>query len=155
MSRLRIAGRARLEGLTGADRDSGSVTVFMAIAVIGLLVLVGLVADGGAKLRSVQRADAIAAEAARAGGQAIDVATAAGGGVVRLDRQAAVVAATAYLAHVGETGTVRIGPGDNTLEVTVTATSPTVFLSIIGITQLTVTGHAQAALVHGVTGGGT
>jgi hypothetical protein len=37
----------------------------------------------------------------------------------------------------------------------VTSTSPTAFLALIGITTMTVTGHGQARLVHGVTGGGT
>ena len=46
-------------------------TLFFAVAVVGLLVLLGLVVDGAAKVRAVQRADTLAAEAARAGGQAI------------------------------------------------------------------------------------
>ena len=76
-----------------SDREAGSVTVFLAITVTGLLILVGLVADGGAKLRAAQRADAIAAEAARAAGQVIDLPAAVGGSAVRVDRQAAVEAA--------------------------------------------------------------
>ena len=47
--------------------QAGSVTLFGVVAGLALLVLVGLVVDGGAKVRAVQRADAIAAEAARAG----------------------------------------------------------------------------------------
>jgi uroporphyrinogen-III synthase len=35
--------------------------------------VVGLVVDGGVKIRAVQRADTLAAEARRAGGQAIRV----------------------------------------------------------------------------------
>ena len=37
-------------------------------------------------------------------------------------------------------------------EVSVTLTRPTAFLSLIGITQVTVTGHASVTLVHAVTG---
>jgi hypothetical protein len=115
----------RVRHRLGTDAEAGSVTVFLAITVTGLLILVGLVADGGAKLRATQRADTIAAEAARTAGQAI------------------------------ETGTVTIAPDGTTLEVTVTTSSPTVFLGLIGISTLSVTGHGQVALVHGVTGGGT
>jgi len=138
-----------------SDREAGSVTVFLAITVTGLLILVGLVADGGAKLRAAQRADAIAAEAARAAGQVIDLPAAVGGSGVRVDRQAAVEAANAYLAAAGESGTVTVGPDGTTVEVTVTISAPTAFLSLIGITTITVSGHGAAALVHGVTGGGT
>jgi hypothetical protein len=147
--------RARLRLIAGNDRDTGSVTVFVAITMVGLLVLVGLVADGGAKLRAAQRADAIAAEAARTAGQSIDLPTAVSSSDIRVDRQGAVAAANAYLTAAGATGTVTITPHGQSLQVTVTTSAPTVFLGLIGITTLTVTGHAQVTLVHGVTGGGT
>ena len=147
--------RARLRLTAGNDREAGSVTVFVAITMVGLLVLVGLVADGGAKLRAVQRADAIAAEAARTAGQVIDLPTAVSSSDIRVDRQAAVTAANAYLTAAGASGTVTITPNGQSLQVTVTTSAPTVFLGLIGITTLTVTGHAQVDLVHGVTGGGT
>ena len=137
----------------GTDRDAGSVTVFLAITVAGLLVLVGLVADGGAKLNATQRADGVAAEAARAGGQALDLPSAVRGTHLRVDRQGAVDAADAYLAATGESGTVTVGADGTTLEVTVRSTSPTAFLGLIGVNTLTVTGHGQARLVHGVIGG--
>lgn len=137
------------------DPEAGSVTVFLAISVLGLLLLVGLVADGGAKLRATQRADAVAAEAARAGGQALDVPGGIAGSGTRVDRSTAVVAATSYLRQAGHTGTVTISDDRTRLEVDVTDTQPTAFLSLIGISALTVTGHAEANLVEGITGGGT
>ena len=147
-----------LRGLAGQhprsprDPEAGSVTVFMAITVVGLLVLIGLVVDGGVKVRTAQRADAIATEAARAAGQAVALPGVVGHQTVAVDRQGAVNAATAYLAAADHTGTVTIGPGGATVEVTVTATSPTAFLSLIGITNFTVTGHSEATLVHRVSG---
>ena len=147
--------RARLRLTAGNDRDTGSVTVFMAITMAGLLVLVGLVADGGAKLRAAQRADAIAAEAARTAGQVIDLPTAVSSSEIRVDRQGAVAAANAYLTAAGASGTATVSPNGQRLKVTVTTSAPTVFLGLIGINTLTVTGHAQVDLVHGVTGGGT
>ena len=134
------------------DREAGSVTVFVAITALGILILCGLVVDGGAKLRAVQRADRVATEAARAAGQAADLAALAGG-EARVDRQAAVDAATAFLTAAGESGTATVSADDTAVEVTVTTTAPTVFLGLIGIPAFTVTGHGRAILVHGVTGG--
>ena len=147
--------RARLSRAVSTDPEAGSVTLFVAITVVGLLVLCGLVADGGVKLRATQRVDSVAAEAARAGGQALDLPSAIEGTELRVDRQAAVNAATAYLAATGQAGTVAVAADGTSLNVTVTSTSPTAFLALIGITTMTVTGHGQAQLVHGVNGGGT
>ena len=41
------------------------------------------------------------------------------------------------------------------LTVTVTSSTPTAFLSLIGIRTMSVTAHAQAVLVGSITGGGT
>ena len=146
-----IALRTRLR----TDPERGSVTVFFAISVLGLLLLIGLVADGGVKLRATQQAAATAAEAARAGGQALDTAAAAAGESGRVDRALAVQAAQDYLTAAGATGTVIVSDDRTRLTVIVTRTAPTAFLSLIGIDQLTVTADAQAVLVGAVTGGGT
>lgn len=138
--------------LADTDHEAGSVTVFAAITVLGILILCGLVVDGGAKLRAVQHADRVATEAARAAGQAADVAALAGG-EARVDRQTAVDAATAFLAAAGATGTATVSADGTSVEVTVTSTAPTVFLGVISIPAFTVTGHGQATLVHGITGG--
>lgn len=138
-----------------ADPDRGSVTVFFAISMLGLLLLIGLVADGGAKLRATQQAAATAAEAARAGGEALDTVEAAGGNTGHVDRAYAVQAAQAYLAKAGATGTVTVSADRTRLTVTVTKTAPTAFLSLVGISDLTVTAQAQAVLVGGVIRGGT
>jgi Flp pilus assembly protein TadG len=138
-----------------SDPERGSVTVFFAIIMLGLLLLIGLVADGGAKLRATQQAAATAAEAARAGGQALDTAAAAGGDTSRVDRALAIQAAQDYLTAAGATGTVTVSDDRTRLTVTVTRTASTAFLSLIGIESLTVTARADAVLVGGITGGGT
>jgi hypothetical protein len=130
--------------------DEGSATVFLSITVLGLLVLIGLVVDGGAKIRGIQRADALAADAARVAGQRIDVPDAITGQDPTLDARAAAAAARAYLTARGVTGTVTTT--GTTVTVTVTDSTPTVFLGLIGIHTLTVTGHASATLVPGITG---
>lgn len=143
---------ARLQTLF-ADSDRGSVSVFVAISMLGLLVLVGLVADGGAKLRATQRADAVAAEAARAGGQALDLPAAVAGQHDRVDRAVAVRAAEAYLAAAGATGSVTVSSDRTHVVVTVTDSAPTAFLGLLGIDQVTVTGSASAMLVDSTRGG--
>lgn len=144
----------RIRTTAVADPEAGSVTVFVAISVLGLLLLIGLVADGGAKLRATQRTDSVAAEAARAGGQALDVPGAIAGSGTRVDRALAVSAATTFLRQSGHTGTVTVSDDRALLVVTVTDTAPTAFLSLIGISTLTVTGHGEARLIEDITGGG-
>jgi hypothetical protein len=136
------------------ERDAGSVTVFVAVTMLGLLVLCGLVVDGGAKLRATQQADRIAAEAARAAGQAVDPAALVAGDVT-VDRAAAVESAQGYLAAAGVSGTVALSPDGTAIEVDVVVAAPSVFLGLVGIESFSVTGHGRAVLVHGVTGGAT
>lgn len=128
--------------------ERGSVTVFLAVAAVGLLALVGLVVDGAAKVRAVQRADRIAAEAARAAGQAVDLTGVLAGDGIHVDRRAAVVAAEAYLDAAGAPGRVDFAPGGRSVTVTTTATASTVFLGLIGIEHFQVRGSAEVDLVH-------
>jgi Flp pilus assembly protein TadG len=133
---------------TGRLRDErGSLSVLLAILAPGLLLIIGLAVDGGAKVQATQRANAIADEAARAGGQAVD-RSAALAGEVRLDVPAAVAAAQDYLNRHDVPGTVTVVDAD-TLAVTTTVTEPTVFLGLIGITTMTVDGSGTADLVPG------
>ena len=134
--------------------DEGSVTLFFCIAVVGLMVMVGLVVDGGAKIRALQRADRLAAEAGRAGGQTIDVSAAIAGDAPTLNAQAAVYATQAYLRANGVSGTVSVTDAGRALVVDVTTITETVFLGLIGVNTLTVPGSAKVVLVRGVTGAG-
>ncbi len=134
--------------------DEGSVTLFACVASVGLLAMLGLVVDGGVKVRALQQADRIAAEAARSGGQAIDVRAAINGSQPVLDATAARKAAQTYLKSAGVTGTVTVGDGGRALTVVVTSVSPTVFLGLVGVDSLTVSGTATVSLVRGVTGAG-
>jgi Flp pilus assembly protein TadG len=128
------------------------VTLFLAITVLGLLVLLGLVVDGGAKIRAVQHADAVAADAARAGGQSINVPAAITGAAPTVDARAAIAAANTSLRRADVTGTVYVTDAGQSLNVEVTTTTRTIFLGLIGITTITVHGHAHVTLVRGVTG---
>ncbi|MDQ1041874.1 pilus assembly protein TadG-related protein [Streptomyces sp. V4I2] len=139
-------------GLSRARRDDrGGVTVFVAVCVVALLGIIGVAVDGGSKMRAVERADYIAGEAARAGGQAIDAAEAISGNAIVVDPQDAQAAAQAYLNSAGATGTVSVSGDGKTLTVVVTGSYDTKFLSVVGIGSLSVTGQGTAALLHGVT----
>ncbi len=132
--------------------DRGSVTLFLSITVVGLLALSGLAVDGAAKVRALQRADRVAAEAARAAGPAVDVAGMLRGADLRVDRRRAVEAARAYLTAAGVDGSVAVTDRGAAVAVTTTASAPTVFLGLVGIDEFTVQGHAEATLVHAVRG---
>jgi hypothetical protein len=139
-------------GADTARADDGAVTLFVAIAMVGLLALAGLVVDGGAKVRAVQRADRVAAEAARAAGQAIDLGAVLEGSDVRVDRRAALAAVESYLRVAGVDGSVRVVDGGAGIVVSTTTSAPTVFLGLIGVPSFTVQGSAEVALVHSVRG---
>lgn len=132
--------------------DEGSLNLFFIVVVVALFALVGLVVDGGGKIRSVERASDVAAQAARQGGEAINAGTAIGGGGGIVDTGAAKRAAQAYLAAAGVQGNVEVTAGNSlTVETTITYT-PT-FLSAVGVGPQTVHGHAQVLLLQ--TQGGT
>ncbi|MGA4668362.1 pilus assembly protein TadG-related protein [Propionibacteriaceae bacterium Y1923] len=118
-----------------------SVTALFATVMVVLLVAVGLVVDGGAQSAARSRAETVAAEAARAAVSAhasdsIQGGPAAGG---------ARAAAQRVLDARGMPGTITITGGRVTVE---TSTStPTTFLSLLGINSLTARGSATAQLV--------
>jgi Flp pilus assembly protein TadG len=135
-------------------RDAGSLTLMLAVLMVTLLALAGLVIDGGRKLNQSASAYAIAQEAARAGAGMVDRSAAYSSGTFRVDEAQAVAAARAYLVGTGHTGIVS-ADGSRRIRVTVTITSHTLVLSLIGIDTMKSTGVAVAALVTGVTGPGT
>ncbi|WBC10878.1 hypothetical protein [Micromonospora sp. WMMA1947] len=81
--------------------ENGRVSLFLAVAMTGVLAIISLAYDGAGQLRTLQRADNLAAEAARAGGQMIDRARAIEGGPKRIDQVAARAAVAAYLDAAG------------------------------------------------------
>jgi len=82
-------------------REDGRVTVFFAIIAPAWFALLGLVVVGGNRMVALQRADNIAAEAARTAGQAIDIPSAIVGDEKRVDPEAATAAAEAYVRAAG------------------------------------------------------
>lgn len=124
----------------------------MITTALTLVLLVGLAVDLSGRVYAKQRAQDIAAEAARAGGQQIQAGTAIRGQGAVVDPGPAVAAARTYLAGApGITGDVSILSGTRVVTNTQT-TYQTKFLSIIGITAMTVTGHAEVDVNRAVEG---
>lgn len=130
--------------------DRGKVTIFMAIIAPAWIAMLGLVIVGGGRVRAYQRADNIAAEAARTAGQAIAPGSAIQGGRKVIDPALAEAAARAYLTTVGATGTVTVSPDGQ--QVTVVATikyeNPS-RLAFMGGPVWDATGQATATLLVG------
>ena len=130
--------------------DGGRVSVFLAIALTAVVVVIGLAYDGAGRFRTTQRAENLAAEAARAAGQAIVLPQAVLGGAKEVDPDAARVAAEDYLRAAGVSGTVEVvEPERRELRVTVDLDYDTAMLGLIGFQRIPVTGSATAVLVTG------
>jgi hypothetical protein len=136
--------------MTGPQRDAGRVSLFLAVALAGVLVVVGLAFDGAGRLRTMQRADNLAAEAARAGGQAIDLAAAIGGEKVKVVDEAAAQAAVAnYFSGMSDVDwTVSFPPGGQQVTVVVEMSYDTAMLDVFGFADtIPVRGRATAVLL--------
>ena len=129
--------------------DEGRVSLLVAVCAAALLFLIGVVVDGGGRIRALQRADNLAAQAARTAGQAIDVGQAISGGTKVIDPDRAVVAAQSYLDQAGAAGTVTISSDRRHITVTTTVSYTPVMLGAFGYGTTQVTGHATATLVDG------
>ncbi len=124
------------------DPESGTVTAFVVVFMLALLVMAGLVLDGGLALSAKVQAIDDAQAAARAGAQAIDVPLYRATGEITLDPTLASADAEAFLARAGRTGTVSVA-GDE-VTVTVTITQSTRILSVVGVEHFTETGTRAA-----------
>lgn len=122
--------------------EHGQVSAFVVTLVAGIVLLAGLVLDGGLALGAKVEAIGHAQSAARAGAQHLNLAAYRASGALRLDPDEAAVAARNYLASVGARGTVTVTRG--TIEVTVTASSGTQLLGLVGIGSIEVTGAGSA-----------
>lgn len=134
-----------------ADRDRGSASLFLTVLLPGLLLLLGLVIDGGLKARAIAAADTLAAQTARTAAQALDVPSVLTGTRVAADPAQARAAAQTYLTANHATGTVTIADRGRRITVHVTLTRPTTVLGLIGIHQITAHGSATATLTTGIT----
>ncbi|WP_410675359.1 pilus assembly protein TadG-related protein [Amycolatopsis sp. cmx-4-68] len=129
--------------------DRGSVSAFVLVLVIGLIMLAGLGLDGGLALAAKVRASGQAESAARAGAQAVDLATYRATGQLRLDPARAQRLAYAYLSTVGAIGTVEATA--DTITVHVDETYHTQLLSLAGIDAIAAHGVGAAHPQRGIS----
>jgi hypothetical protein len=141
--------RHRVDRRLGAGRDDGAFTLMAVVFAAALFLMVGLAVDGGGRLAALARADDIAAEAARAAGQAIDLPQAINGTADVVDRAAATAAAQQYLVDAGATGDVQVIDGGTAVTVTVHIVYRPKLLNAIRLGPWTETGVATAQLVTG------
>ncbi len=125
--------------------ERGSASVLILGLSIAVLIGVGFAVDGTRKGQAYSQATSIAEEAARAGGQALQVRALAAGGNADVDPQLAVAEAQRYLAASGASGTALWIGGRLVVETTITRS--TVFLGSIGIPEFTAHGRGTAVLV--------
>ncbi|MEU5721218.1 hypothetical protein [Micromonospora sp. NPDC047738] len=138
----------------GHVSDSGRVSIFLAVAMTGVLVIISLAYDGAGQLRSLQRADNLAAEAARSGGQVIDRARAIEGGPKEIDEAGARDAVADYLRAAGGVRghdvSFPVVDGEKQIQVRVRITYRRDLLGLFGLgNSVTVTGEATARALTG------
>ena len=135
-----------------ARRDGGWVTVWLLVAMPILLIMVGIGVDLVAQVQTQQRAQDVAAQAARVAGEQLQAGQAMRGDGAAVDPATAVQAARAYLAAAtGLTGTVSVAGGD-VVVVQTTAVYHPIVLGLVGVGDLRVTGTARARPVRAVDG---
>ena len=126
--------------------DDGRISLMVAILVPALLLLIAVTVDGGGQIRAMQRADNVAAQAARAAGQGIDIGAVIGSGIKRIDPAVAREAAGRYLARAGATGVTTVAPDGQTVTVVATVTYTPILLGAFGRGPTQVRGRATAQL---------
>ncbi len=130
--------------------ERGSITLWFVLSCTAMIIMVGLAVDLGGQVHTQQRAQAVAAQAARAGGQQINGPRAIRGIGVEASPAAAAQAARAYLRSAGVSGSVRVSGG--TLTVRTSDVYHSKFLQIIGLSTLKATGRSDARIARVVNG---
>jgi Flp pilus assembly protein TadG len=120
-----------------------SLSSFVVLVVPALLIVAGLVVDGGAQAVAARRAELVASAAARAAADATAADRLAGR---TPNTSAAITAAQHVLAASGDVeGHVELVAGR--VRVSTSSGADAVFLSLIGIERLSAKGSAEAELV--------
>jgi hypothetical protein len=130
--------------------DSGQITAFVVVMATALILLAGLVLDGGLTLAARERALNLAQEAARAGAQGVNLAVYRQSGNLVLNPALAESDAQRYLASAGTQGTVQVT--GNTVTVTVMITQRMQVLDAAGLSAITVHASASAIPDRGILG---
>ena len=137
----------------GTDRESGAATVFVVTFAVVLLVMAGLVVDGGLAINARQRVADDVEQAARAGSQNLDLVTLRTSGLVVIEPGEAKQAAENFLAKRGyPVGNVQVQADGQQVLVRAEIQQQTALLSLIFIDHFTVRAQGQARPAVGITG---
>jgi Flp pilus assembly protein TadG len=130
-------------------RDAGAFTPMVAVIAASLFAMVALAVDGGGRMRTLEHADDLAAEAARAGGQALSLPQAVSGTADVINQASATEVVDEYLKQAGVTTRpiVQVSPDGREITVTVTISYQPVMLDLLDLGPWTETGTATAVLV--------
>ena len=137
--------------LRRSDREAGRIGLFYAIVLPGLMMMIGLAADSAGYIQTSQRAENIAAEAARAGGQAIRLPEAINGETKAVDTSRAIQAVRDYLSTAGITQwQATLSADGQQLTVTVHVDYDPLVVDIVpGVSTIPVTATVTATLLVG------
>jgi hypothetical protein len=150
----RRSRRGRRRHRIQAEPDRGSaIAAYFLVGVVALFALAGLVLDGGSALAARGQAADVAQQAARAGANALDVASlrTGGAGDLTADVGRARAAAGAVLAAAGVDGEIEVA--GSRVTVTTHVEKPTAILSLIGVDQVGGRATHSAVPLHGTTTG--
>lgn len=131
--------------------DDGAASVFVLGMVVVLMVVAGLVVDGGRAINARAAAMDAAEQAARSGANQLTGDSLRGEVVIRLDPDAARAAAVDYLVAQGYPADgITVSADDNQVTVHVRDQVPTALLSLAMISSFDVEGYATARAAIGV-----
>lgn len=137
----------RTPARSGSARERGSITAFVIIMAGAFTAAAGLVIDGGLALAAKTAAIDEAQQAARTAAADLTL-NALRTGTIQLDTARAATDAQAYITQTGDSGTIAINGPDITA--TVTHHQRTQILALLGLGEITVTGHATARVETGI-----
>jgi hypothetical protein len=151
--RALLQNRFRAAGDPHDSRDAGAATLFVIGLSTMLLVLAGLVVDGGLAINARAEAADVAEQAARAGAQEIDEGVLRDTGQIELGdgavgRAEDFLFASGFVAGGGEVGEITV-VGDE-ITVGVTRQYDTMLLSLIGFNTFNIAAEATARPAVGI-----
>jgi hypothetical protein len=125
--------------------DPGQVAAVFVVFALGLMVVVGLISDGGMLLAARRNLLHLADGAARAGATAVDPATIRQTADGTVDPEAARAAVSRYLDLAGFTGQVEVVPAPDGVSVRLAEEQHPMFGRLFGISTTTIVAESRAA----------
>jgi Flp pilus assembly protein TadG len=137
---------ARHDGRDGRGRsERGAASIFVLGMAVVLLVCAGLVIDGGLAINARMRIADDAEQAARVGADSIDVDALRNGGDLVINEVEAESRAASYLQARGYgAGEYSVLPQGNSVVVTISDTSDTALLQLVGISTFDINARATS-----------